>query len=124
MDATELSPLTEEAIARLLTTRMDPPDGQATIDRREKLRWPFPGMVQVWIPDENGIDQHFLATCMNLSLSGLGILSDIELRVGLEFTLAIHQPEASFQGRAVVRHCTEADSRYYIGVQFIFDEPE
>ena len=59
---------------------------------------------------------------MNLSLHGLGMMSDIELPVGLAFTLAVHQPEASFQGRAVVRHCTEVEGHYYIGLQFIFDE--
>ncbi|MHC4697469.1 MAG: PilZ domain-containing protein [Planctomycetota bacterium] len=123
MDATEISPLTEEAIARLLAGRQRPPSEPATNGKRRTPRWPFPGTVQLWIPDEDAVDQHYLATCMNLSLHGLGMMSDIKLPVGLEFTLAVHQPEASFQGRAVIRHCTEVDNRYFIGVQFVFDEP-
>ena len=122
MDATEISPLTEEAIARGLIGRESPVAEPKTNGRRRAPRWPFPGTVQLWIPHEDGADRHHLATCMNLSLHGLGMISDIELPIGLTFTLAIHQPEASFQGRAVVRHCTEVEGRYYIGVQFIFDE--
>ncbi len=123
MDITEISPLTEEAVARLLADRARAPSGPVTNGKRRTPRWPFPGTVQLWIPDENGVDQHHLATCMNLSLHGLGMMSDVGLPVGLEFTLAIHQPETSFQGRAVIRHCTAVDDRYFIGVQFIFDEP-
>ena len=76
----------------------------------------------MWLPDKTGVEQLALATCLNLSRHGLGMLNEEPLPIGPEFGLAVHQPEASFQGRAVVRHCTEVEGHYYIGVQFIFDE--
>ncbi|MFQ5592486.1 MAG: PilZ domain-containing protein [Phycisphaerae bacterium] len=122
MDAIEISPLTEEAIIKLLTSRKDRSNRAATNGRRRAARWPFPGTVQLWMPDDSGTDQHYLATCVNLSPHGLGMLSDIELAVGTEVALAVHQPENSFQGRGVIRHCTEIEDGYYVGVQFIFDD--
>ena len=62
-----------------------------------------------------------LATCLDLSHHGVGIEADFELEPGLELTLAIHQPEVTMQGRAVVRHCTEIETGYYAGLQFLFD---
>ena len=122
MDATEISPLTEEAITKLLVGR-DVRAADCSADRRRRApRWPFPGTVELWIPDENGTEQHNLATCLNLSLHGLGMLFDSSLPVGLEFALAIHQPEVSFHGRGVVRHSTETENGHYIGVQFVFDK--
>lgn len=123
MDITELTPLTEDAIARLLASRAEPLSKPAANGKRRAPRWPFPSTVQLWIPDEEGVEQLVLATCVDLSVHGLGMTSDVELSVGLEFTLAIHQPETSFQGRGVIRHCTPKEQVYYIGVEFIFDEP-
>jgi len=121
MDATEICPLTEEAIGRLLAGRSIELCQPGTNGRRVAPRWPFPGTVEMWLPDDEGVEQHHLATCINLSLHGLGMLCDDELPIGLEFALAIHQPESSFHGRAVVRHCTEVQAGYYVGIQFIFD---
>ncbi|MBU0716761.1 MAG: PilZ domain-containing protein [Planctomycetes bacterium] len=122
MDATEICPLTEEAIARLLTGRNIDATEPSTNGRRQSARWPFPGPVELWVPDEAGIDQHEMGTCLNLSLHGLGMLYDDPLDVGQELAIAVHQPEASFHGRAVVRHCTRNEAGYYIGMQFLFDE--
>ncbi len=122
MDATEISPLTEEAIAKLLADRNivlpEPHDN----GRRRAPRWPFPGTVELWVPGEDGLDEHRLATCLNLSLGGLGMLSEFDLPLGLELALAIHQPEMSFHGQAAIRHCTAVEPGYYIGLKFLFDE--
>ena len=69
----------------------------------------------------HGVEQQAFATCVNLSLNGMGMLYDEPLEVGLELTLAVHQPEASLQGRAIVRHCTENEAGFYIGTEFLFD---
>lgn len=122
MDATEIRHLTEDTVAELLDGRQARQVDQTADGRRRTPRWPFPGQVQLWIPDHDGVDQISFGTCLNLGLHGLGMLYDNELPVGAELTLAIHQPEASLHGRAVVRHCTENDAGYYIGVQFLFDE--
>ena len=52
------------------------------------------------------------------------MLLDMELPVGLELALAVHQPELSLHGRAVVKHCTEIDAGCYIGVQFLFEDAD
>ena len=122
MDATEIKPLTEEAVASLLADQETQiPDVQAN-GRRRAPRWPFPGTVEMWVPDETGTEQLALATCLNLSRHGLGMLNEEPLTIGLEFALAVHQPEASLHGRAIVRHCTETEAGYYVGVEFLFDK--
>ncbi len=123
METAEIQPLTRKSVAQLLLGREG---SSATNDancRRRNLRWPFPGTVELWVPETDGEDRYILATCVNLSLDGVGILCDEEFPPGFELAIAIHQPEVSFHGRAVVRHATRNDSGYFIGVQFCFDEP-
>ena len=123
MDATEIKPLTEEAVARILADREAQIPGNVENGRRKAPRWPFPGTVEMWLPDDTGAEQLALATCLNLSRYGLGMLNEEPLGIGLEFALAVHQPEASLHGRAIVRHCTETEAGYYVGVEFLFDQP-
>ena len=84
-------------------------------------RWPFPGTVELWVANENGVDELRFGTCLNLSPNGIGITTDFELEPGLELPLAIHQPEVSLHGRAAIRHCNEIESGYYMGLEFLFD---
>jgi len=121
MEATEIYPLTEQAIAKLLegrNTRLPDTKGKA---RRSVKRWPFPGTVELWIPDEDGLERYALATSLNLSLGGVGIRLDESLPEGMELALAVHEPEVSFHGRAVVRHCTDMEGECLIGLQFVYD---
>ena len=122
MDATEIRQLTKDAIMGLLKGQQVREADPGTNGRRRTPRWPFPGQVQLWISDEDGIEQLTFATCLDLSLHGVGMLYDDALPVGLEFSLAIHQPEASLHGRGIVRHCTEHEAGYHIGVEFLFDQ--
>ena len=122
MDATEIKPLTEETVARILADQETQIPSVGANGRRRAPRWPFPGTVEMWLPDETGVEQLALATCLNLSRHGLGMLSEEPLTIGLEFALAVHQPEASLHGRAIVRHCTETEAGYYVGVEFLFDK--
>lgn len=121
MDATEICPLTEEAVAKLLTGRQAIRPNAGPKGRRRATRWPFPGTVELWIPEDCGIERYTLATSLNLSLHGVGIRCDEALAPGLELAIAIHEPEMSFHGRAVVRHCTGIEEDYLIGLQFRFD---
>ena len=123
MDAMEIFRLTEKAIDRLLIEQEQ--NFNLTEDeacRRKSNRWPFPGTVEMWLPDQNGVEQIALGTCVNLSRQGLAMLYEEELPIGLEMPMAVHQPEASLHGRAVVRHCTAKDDAFYIGVEFLFDK--
>jgi hypothetical protein len=120
METTEILPLTEEAVAGLLSdrnARLPDTKGKA---RRMVTRWPFPGTVELWIPDADGIERYSLATSLNLSLGGVGIRCDEDLQVGLELALAVHEPEVSFHGRGVVRHCTDMGGEFLVGLQFVF----
>ena len=121
MNATEICPLTEEAVARLLAGReLITPDVEGN-GRRKTPRWPFPGTVELWIPEGGRHERHVLATSLNLGLHGVGIRCDEPLSAGLELAIAIHEPEVSLHGRAVVRHCTEIENDYLIGLQFRLD---
>jgi hypothetical protein len=122
METVDIFPLTEQTIAQLLTQRGgDAPEVVADCQRRAP-RWPFPGTVELWLPDETGRERYELATSMNLSHHGIGIRFEEPLRPGHVLNIAIHEPEASFHGRAEVRHCTElSDGTFYIGMQFRFD---
>jgi hypothetical protein len=120
-DVSEICPLSRKAVARLLAERAARSGASSVNGRRIAPRWPFPGTVELWIPDENGVEQHTLATSLNLSEHGIGINMDDRLPVDLELAIAIHEPEVSFHGRAVVRHCTDIECGYYIGMQFKFD---
>ncbi|MEK6677549.1 MAG: PilZ domain-containing protein [Planctomycetota bacterium] len=129
MDVTEFCPLTEEAICNLLEARQGflPRDrrnaSRNTPTRRQVTRWPFPGTVELWIPDRYGVEQYTLGSCVDLSRNGAGVQCDRSIPVGMELALAIHQPEATFHGRATVRHCSPRDdNEYYIGVEFSFEK--
>lgn len=127
METTEICRLTREAIERLLAERIasrpqDRRKGWRNAPHRRAPRWPFPGTVELWIPDGAGRQWHSLATSINLSESGIGLRHDDSLKPGTELEIAIHEPEVSFHGRAVVRHCSPApDETHIIGLQFLFE---
>ncbi len=122
MDAMEIYRLTEKAIDRLLSEQEQNSHAPNAACRRKAKRWPFPGTVEMWLPDENGAEQIALGSCVNLSREGLAMLYEVALPIGLEIAMAVHQPEASLHGRAVVRHCSTKDDGFYIGVEFLFDK--
>ncbi len=123
LNDSEISSLTEEAVATLLKDRAARrPDDRPAKEKRKHPRWPFPGQVQLWFTDGNGRESIDFAPCVDLSLRGLGMLFADSLSVGTELTLTVHQPEASLHGRGVVRHCSEVEEGYYIGIEFVFDD--
>ncbi len=122
MDAMEIYRLTEKAIDRLVSEQEQDSNTATAECRRRAKRWPFPGTVEMWLPDENGVEQIALGSCVNLSREGLAMLYEEALPLGLEMAMAVHQPEASLHGHAVVRHCSAKDEGFYIGIEFLFDK--
>lgn len=120
MQTANVVPLTEKAVSKLLRSREAARPKNRQAGKRLTPRWPFPGVVELWLPDENGEMQHSLATSINLSLNGIGIRYDETLEPGTEVELAFHEPEMSFHGRAIVRHATKMESDHLIGMQFVF----
>jgi hypothetical protein len=122
MEATEICRLTEEAVAKVLAGRGVVAPRAGKKGRRLVPRWPFPGTVELWIPEGEGVERYELATSLNLSLNGIGIRCEESLPPNLELAIAIHEPEVSFHGRAIVRHCTEVGDDFLIGLEFRYDE--
>jgi len=122
--ASEIRKLTETSIQELLDRRSRstlPSNGSC---RRTATRWAFPGAVELWIPD-CGEERYALATSMNLSTTGIGIRCDEALTPGMQIGIAIHEPEASLHGHAIVRHCTRTNcGDHIVGLQFVFDANE
>ncbi|HNQ21610.1 MAG TPA: PilZ domain-containing protein [Phycisphaerae bacterium] len=119
MNAQEIVPLTQAAVATLLAERQAcPPAKGKRPARRRHPRWPFAGTIELWYTDSTGGKCYDLATCENLSLGGVGIRADEPLDPGTEIAVAIHQPERSFYGHATVRHCTPAAAGFYCGLEF------
>lgn len=123
MNISEFCPLTSEAVAELLASRNTSEAQRSAGERRKTPRWPFPGTAELWIPDEDGIEHHALATSLDLSVDGVGIRCDEPLEPGLELAVALHEPEMSFHGRAVVRHCAAMGDEYLVGLQFVTADP-
>ncbi len=124
MDATEFCELGPNSIARLLSGRQKNLRPSNWHGRRNAPRWPFPSTVELWVPESTGEDRYCLATSINLSTTGIGIKLDDPIAPGTALSIAVHEPEMSFYGRAMVRHCTETDHGFSIaGLQFLFDEP-
>jgi len=123
MNTAEICALTEQSVGELLSKRQSWASRADASGRRRTMRWPFPGTVELWIPDEDGGEHYDLATSINLSMDGIGIRANEELRPGLQLAIAIHEPEMSFHGQAVVRHCIEIDNGSFIlGLQFVYNK--
>ncbi len=122
MQDTEVTMLTKKSMTSLMNERRKRFAARNPRNcKREVQRWPFPGTVQIWTQDD-GLDQLIFATSLNLSSQGIGLRCEEAFPCGCELVIAVHEPEISFQGRAVVRHCSETeDGWYHIGMQFIYD---
>lgn len=118
----EFSPLTRDAITTLLLDRAPRDTCLEYAESRRAVRWPFPGTVQMWTTAADGSEELHFATSLNLSLDGVGLKSDDPMNPGDRLTIAIHEPEISFQGCAVVVHCTACQDGYYVGLRFDFEE--
>jgi len=123
MDATEFCTLEPGSIAKLLSGRQKAVRSGNWHGRRNAPRSYFPSTVELWVPEADGEDRYCLATSINLSTTGIGLKLDDPIAPGTELAIAVHEPEMSFHGRAVVRHCTPTDHGFHIaGLEFLFDQ--
>ncbi len=119
METEKIVRISPEAIAELLEGHRGRPAAKQTPEARRAERWPFPGTVEVWLPEHCYGERHVLATLHNLSVHGLAMRTRRPIPVDTKISLAIHQPALSCYGQAIVRHCTRAHHGYLVGVEFI-----
>jgi len=124
MDAERIVRLTPEVIRELLAGQQVRSHLKQPPGKRREERWPFPGTVEVWLPDECYGERHLLATLHNLSQSGLAMRTRRPIPTDTRISLAVHQPELSCYGHGVVRHCTRAAVGYLVGVEFYYESEE
>lgn len=123
MDAERIVKLTPDAIRELLDSRrVTTVPKRCGTSRRAEERWPFPGTVEVWLPDGCYGEKHLLATMHNLSTNGLAMRTRRPIPTETKISLAIHEPELSCYGEAVVRHCSAGSVGYLIGVEFAYPD--
>lgn len=118
--ASEICELTRQSITNLLQERRRGPGTHAARERRAVARSAFPSAVELWIPD-GAKERYALATAVDLSAAGIGLRCDEEFAPGMRIGLAVHEPEMTLHGHAVVRHCTKtATGDFIIGLHFDF----
>jgi hypothetical protein len=122
VEVSEICPLTRDAVAGLLASRERPARRNPRGTSRRMTRWPFPGAAEFWVPRDDGTDHYVLATCTNLSGGGIGVRCDEPMPMDVQLAIAVHQPEVSFHGQGIVRHCTPtAGGEYLVGLEFVYD---
>lgn len=120
MDAEKIVKMSPESIQTLIESRATAAHENDELGSRIQPRWPFAGTVEVWLPDQCYGERHLLATLHNLSTGGLAMRTRRPIPSETRLSLAVHQPDLSCYGHAVVRHCTRASVGYLVGVEFIF----
>ncbi len=121
MDADEIIALTAETVGELVNAHQSAEGAGPETGQRQAPRWLFPGTTQLWLTDESGAEQLIIGTCCNLSTRGLAVRTDEALPTGVTLPIAIHLPQASYHGKATVRHCTEKQRGYFVGMEFSFE---
>ena len=77
----------------------------------------------MWVRNRAGEEMELLATCHNLNSWGIGVICELMLEEGTQLPIAIHQPEATYHGTGVVRHCTSSDGEYFVGIELVESVP-
>lgn len=121
MDAEEIISLSAESIADLVRDHRSTEGPAGAAGHRRAPRWPFPGAMQFWLPSSSGAEKLLFGTCCNISAHGLGARTELPLEVGVTLPIAIHLPQASYHGKATVRHCTAKGNGYFVGMEFSFE---
>jgi hypothetical protein len=124
MDAERIVKISPHSVRELLDAQRVASHPTVAAGKRATERWPFPGTVEVWLPDECYGERHILATLHNLSTGGLAMRTRRPIPADTRVSLAIHQPELSCYGHGHVRHCTHAAIGYLVGVEFVFSSDE
>ncbi len=120
MDAEKIVELTPDVVRGLIDSQNVAATSKNPSGKRCEERWPFPGTVEVWLPEDAYGERHVLTTLHNLSPCGLAMRSRRPISADTQISLAIHLPELSSYGHAIVRHCTRAHVGYLVGVEFMY----
>ena len=118
-DVKEFLPLSRKTVARLIENRQAEDAGATGRRRRRRARWPFPGPLQLWVRNAAGEEIQLFGTCHNRNEHGIGVNCEQYVEPGTRVPIAIHQPEATYHGEGVVRHCTPSENEYFIGIEFV-----
>ena len=118
MKVDEFKPLTKSAIRSLLESRHSRRESADGPDKRRLPRWALPGQVEIWVPEQDGSEVHNVGDIRELNEIGVGVQCGLKIEPGQVIFIAIHQPEASFHGKAIVRHCTPHSTGYHVGLEF------
>jgi hypothetical protein len=123
MKTEEIVKITRKRVADLVKSRAEGkgPGLFAGHEKRQHTRWPFPGAVELSPVDDDGRTRWF-GTCGNVSLGGLGVITERCFDDGAAFEISCHLPEMTLVGRVSVRHCEEIPQGYMVGLRFEFDE--
>lgn len=124
MDAEKIVKMSPDSIREMLEYRHPGSTTKGRSGMREEDRWPFPGTVEVWLPEGSYGERHVLATLHNLSVNGLAMRTRRPIPTDTKLSIALHQPELSCYGEAIVRHCTRAHPGYLVGLEFLFGNDE
>lgn len=122
MRTDEFIKISQTAIEQLLIERYGHEQTDMHDRRRAQQRWPFPGTIELWLPETDAADgdqAHVLGRVLNLSTGGIGALLDEPVDIEQTLTAAIHQPEATLYGDVIVRHCAPTAHGYHVGLQFV-----
>jgi hypothetical protein len=114
----EFIALNKKTIAKLMDERRSS-QGKSGGCRRRVPRWPFLAPVQIWADNGAGEELEYSATCHDLNENGIGLYCERSFEVGVRVPLAIHQPEATYHGEGVIRHCAPSNGEYFLGVEFL-----
>ncbi|MBI4582304.1 MAG: PilZ domain-containing protein [Planctomycetes bacterium] len=123
MDIEEIVRLTRQQVAAVIEARQKTALGETehpvAHERRRHTRWPFKGAVEIWPENGDGrIVTH--GTCLNIGETGLGLSCDEHLQPGSTVEIAVHLPEATLCGKAIVRYCAEVRNQFMVGMEFVF----
>lgn len=124
MDAERIVRITPDVVRELLEAHRTDAQSKQPAGKRIEDRWPFPGTVEVWLPNDCYGERHLLATLHNLSAGGLAMRTRRPVQTDTRISLAVHLPQLTCYGHALVRHCTRAAVGYLIGVEFVFTDEE
>ena len=113
------SKLSLDSIRDLVRSRQGQSDSIPNHERRRAPRWPFPGTVELHATD--GTNAQWFATCRDVSETGLGMCGEHYFYPDTVVDIAIHLPEATLYGPAVVRYCQKTPSGFMTGIEFSFD---
>ena len=120
MNTDEIAELTEQSVRDLIRVRTEGSEPFPGHERRRAARWPFPGTVEIQSAD--GEPGQWFATCRNISETGLGMACDRGFDQNSLLEIAIHLPEATLYGRAIVRYCQGTPAGFMTGIEFLYPE--